>query len=127
MADRITSFEQLHVWQESISLAVDVYEITKSFPDSENFGITSQIRRSASSVSANIAEGFGRNGKKEKLQFVAIAYGSLLETKSFLYLANRLGYFNNEQLAHLLDRITILQKQLNSFSGTIKRYGQTNY
>lgn len=127
MVDKITSFEQLHIWQEGISLAVDVYEITKSFPQSEQFGITSQIRRSASSVSANIAEGFGRNGKKEKLQFNAIAYGSLLETKSFLHLANRLGYVDNKQLAQLLDRITILQKQLNSFNGAIKRYGRTNY
>ena len=65
----ITSFTQLRTWQKSREFAVRVYEDTKSFPDAEKFGLTSQVRRSATSVSANIAEGFSRSGAKEKIQF----------------------------------------------------------
>lgn len=110
MVDGIKSFEQLTVWQEAMSLAVDVYSITKLFPASEQFALTNQLQRAVSSISANIAEGFGRQSQKEKLQFYSIAYGSLLETKSFLYLANKLGYFDIDHLDSILVRITALQK-----------------
>lgn len=122
MVDKITSFEQLHVWQGAIELAVKVYQITNQFPESEQFGLTSQIKRSSSSVSANIAEGFGRQGKNDKRHFNNIAYGSLLETKSFLYLSNKLRYITNEQLASLLEDVGILQKQILAFNKSIRGY-----
>lgn len=65
----IESFENLRVWQESQNLAVEIYTVTKQFPKDELFAITSQLRRSASSISANIAEGFGRVSKNDKLHF----------------------------------------------------------
>jgi four helix bundle protein len=121
MEDRKTqAFEDLRVWQESMELAVEIYKISRNFPDSEQFAITNQIRRSSTSVSANIAEGFGRQSQKEKLQFFSIAYGSLLETKSFLYLSERLEYINKEDLNSLLEKITILQKQMNSLTKVIR-------
>ena len=96
---RIREFEDLVVWRESQNLAVEVYTITKLFPKDELYGITSQIRRSSSSVSANIAEGFGRSSRKELLYFYSVANGSLLETKNFLYLAEKLGYIDIQFLA----------------------------
>lgn len=82
MAEKITSFEDLRVWQKSQNLAIEVYKITKKFPKAELFAMTSQIRRAATSVSANIAEGFGRVSKADKLHFYTMAYGSLLEAKN---------------------------------------------
>lgn len=122
MVDSIKSFEQLTVWQEAMTLAVDVYKTTKSFPSSEQFALTNQMQRAVSSISANIAEGFGRQSQKEKLQFYSIAYGSLLETKNFLYLANKLDYLDDGRLASIVDRITVLQKQLNSLMSSIKNH-----
>lgn len=112
---KIMSFEDLEVWQIAQSWAVHVYEITRSFPTEEKFGLTSQIRRSVSSVSANIAEGFGRQSPKDKLHFYTIAYGSALETKNFLYLANRLGYIDNDRIEALLSESVSVQKLLNAF------------
>lgn len=112
---KIESFEQLHVWQEAQNWAVAVYKVTKSFPDDERFGITSQIRRSVSSISANIAEGFGRKSPKDKLHFYVIAYGSTLETKNFLYLSNKLDYLDDEELNKLIQQGISVQKLLNAF------------
>ena len=117
---KITSFESLDVWQETQSLAVDIYKITKTFPKDEMFAMTSQLRRSAYSVSANIAEGFGRKAKNDKLHFYTMAYGSLLEAKNFLYLSNRLGYINTEELSDMIQHITSCQKLLNAFKAGLR-------
>ena len=111
----INSFENLTVWQKSQDFAVQVYKATRSFPKEEVFGVTSQIRRAASSVSANIAEGFGRTATKDKLHFYTIAYGSLLETKNFLYLSNRLGYLEQVELEKLIEQSVSCQKLINAF------------
>jgi len=111
--NKIESFEQLNVWQRSQDLAVDIYKITKNFPPDELFAITNQLRRSASSISANIAEGFGRQTNKDKLHFYVIAYGSLLEVKNFLYLSNKLSYVSNSDLEELLQKCTDCQKLIN--------------
>jgi four helix bundle protein len=120
MVDKIESFEQLNVWKSSINLAADIYKLTGKFPTSEQFGITNQMRRAATSISANIAEGFGRQGQKEKLQFYSIAYGSLLETKSFIYLAQKLNYITTEELDTFIEQMTLLQKQINALTKTIR-------
>ena len=116
MADgKIESFEELTVWQESQNLAVMVYQETRLFPKEEVFGITSQIRRSVSSISANIAEGFGRKSSKDKLHFYVIAYGSLLETRNFISLSSKLDYLNEVSTQLLLEKCTSCQKLLNAF------------
>ncbi len=121
MVDRvkITGFEQLIAWQKSQDLAVAIYKITKPFPADERFALTNQLRRAVSSVSANIAEGFGRRSAKDKLHFYAIAYGSLLETKNFAYLAARLNYLDEKALNSLILDMTDCQKLLNALSRSI--------
>jgi four helix bundle protein len=112
---KISSFENLRVWQEAQAWAVQTYTVSKQFPKDETYGLTSQLRRAVSSISANIAEGFGRKSSKDKLHFYVIAYGSALETKNFLYLAEKLGYLEAALLADLLRQGTSVQKLLNAF------------
>ncbi len=121
MADsKITGFEKLRVWQEAQEIAVTSYQLTEKFPSAEKYSLVDQIKRSSSSVSANIAEGFGRQSDKENIQFYSIAYGSLLETKSHLYLATKLQYLNEDDLKNIFDEIMVCQKQLSSLIKVIK-------
>lgn len=78
------------------------------------------MRRASSSISANIAEGYGRHGYKEKMQFYKIANGSLLETKSFCYLANRLGYINDQELDETIPHFVDLQRLINALIRSIR-------
>lgn len=120
MAVAIRSFEDLEVWQVSQDWAVDVYQITKSFPDEERYGLVPQMRRSVASISANIAEGFGRRTFNDKKHFYTMAYGSALETKNFIYLAKKLAYIDNNEAIKLLDKGTSVQKLINAFTGGLK-------
>lgn len=102
--DRLTSYQDLIVWQKAMDLVVDVYEATRSWPDEERFGRTSQVRRGAVSVVSNIAEGEGRTGTREFLHSLSLARGSLLEVEPQLTIAQRLGYFGDTTGAKLLQR-----------------------
>ena len=87
-------FEKLQVWQNSKDFVLKVYSVTNTFPESEKFGIISQIRRASTSISANIAEGFSRNSDKEKAKFINIAYGSAIEVcLIFLIISKKIFYF----------------------------------
>jgi four helix bundle protein len=90
------SFRKLLAWQKAFDLALDVYKVTKNFPKLEAYGLTSQIQRSAISISANIAEGYERQHRKEYLQHLFIAKGSLGEVETYLLLAKNLGYFSED-------------------------------
>jgi four helix bundle protein len=113
-------FEQLEVWQKAIDLAVQIYRTTDSFPKSEIYSLTNQMRRASSSISANIAEGYGRHSYKEKIQFYKIANGSLLEVKSFCYLANKLEYIPDKDLDLVLSKIVPIQKLVNALIKSIR-------
>jgi len=117
---KISSFENLLVWQEAQKWAVQIYKITRSYPKDELYGITSQLRRAVASISANIAEGFGRQSIKDKLHFYVIAYGSCLEVNNFLHLSNKLEFINSDELASLLKQGTSVQKLLNAFMRPLK-------
>jgi len=117
----IESFEDMIAWQKAQDLAVMVYKLTKSFPPSEKFALTDQIQRASSSVSANIAEGFGRRTLNDKVRFYTIAYGSLLETKNFVYLANRLDYANADAVNEIIKQATDCQKLINALISSLKR------
>ncbi len=119
---KLTRFEDMAVWQESQELAVLIYSVTKTFPKEEVYGLTSQLRRASSSVSANIAEGFGRGTNKDKAQFYRIALGSLLETKNFLYLAARLDYVGQPKVDEVLQNIESVHNQINA----ILKYFKSN-
>ena len=101
-------FESLKVFDEAHKLTLLIYGFTKTFPKSEVYGLTSQIRRSSASVAANIVEGNSRGHKKEFLQFLYLANGSLEETKYHLLLAKDLGYLdeNNYNLVHSQSEVT---------------------
>ena len=86
------SFKDLIVWQKAHKFVLDVYNYTKAFPQDEIYGLTSQFRRAAVSIAANIAEGFKRTGKKEKLRFYNISQSSLEECRYYLILARDLNY-----------------------------------
>jgi four helix bundle protein len=92
------SFEELLVWQKAHLLVMSIYSHTKSFPKEEVYGLTSQFRRAAISVPANIAEGFKKESKADKLRFLNIAQGSLEECRYYFRLAFDLGYLSTEAL-----------------------------
>ncbi len=99
-------FEDLGVWQKSHRFVLEVYRLTQSFPNHERFGLISQIRRSAVSVPANIAEGFKKRGLADKLRYFNISQGSLEETRYYLILANDLGCADTKDLKENLDEIS---------------------
>jgi four helix bundle protein len=101
MEKKVTGFRDLIVWQRAYELTFELYRMTKKFPKEEMFGLTSQIRRAAASVPANIAEGYERNHRKEYLQFLFIAKGSLGELDTYLLLARDIGYITSEDFEHV--------------------------
>ena len=101
---KIRNFKDLKIWQESISLVEEIYRITKAFPRIENYGIVSQIRRSAVSIPSNIAEGFMKSHNKEFKQFLFIALASSAEVETQLIISNKLKYISNLELGRLLGR-----------------------
>jgi four helix bundle protein len=90
-------YEDLIVWQKSMSLVEEVYKITKTFPKEELFGLVSQMRRSAVSVPSNIAEGYGRTSKGYFVSFLKISLGSLCELETQINISKKLGYLNQNQ------------------------------
>ncbi len=112
---KILAFTDLIVWQESHKLVLFIYKITKKFPREELFGLTSQMRRAAVSITSNIAEGFTRRGKKEKLQFYTFAKGSLVELESQLLVARDISYFDNRDFENIHIQIVSVHRLLNAF------------
>ena len=102
------SFEQLIVWQKAHQLALETYRFTGSFPRSEIYGLTSQLRRAAVSVPANIAEGFKKRGRPDKVRFLNIAQGSLEECRYYLILAKDLNYGDTAKLQPQLEEVSKL-------------------
>ncbi|OGQ94878.1 MAG: four helix bundle protein [Deltaproteobacteria bacterium RIFOXYD12_FULL_57_12] len=91
------TYKDLLAWQRADKLALAVYEVTKGFPATELYGLTSQLRRAALSVPTNIVEGYARQGDKELARFINIAIGSLAETEYFLGFAQNLSYISREK------------------------------
>jgi four helix bundle protein len=110
------SFENLIIWQKAHLLVLDIYNFTNLFPGPEIYGLTSQFRRAAVSVPANIAEGFKKNGLADKVRFMNIAQGSLEECRYYLILANDLKYGDSTQLLLKLDNVS---KLLEAYSVSI--------
>lgn len=114
----IYSFEKLRVWQKSKHLVKFVYRITSKFPNEEKYGLTSQLRRAAVSVSSNIAEGSARKSQKEKRRFYNIAYGSLIEVLNQLLIAQELDYLNGEKIKIIRSNISEISWMLTSLYKT---------
>ncbi len=109
------SFKELKVWCKSHELTLEIYQASKVFPDEERYGLTSQIRRSAASVPANIAEGCGKNGDPEFARYLQISMGSASETEYHLILARDLGYLDLQVYSLLNDKVVEVKKMLNVF------------
>ncbi len=110
------TFEVLLVWQKAHQFVLEVYKLTKGFPKSEIYGLTSQFRRAAVSIPANIVEGFKKRSKLDKVRFMNIAQGSLEESRYYLLLARDLGYCNSSEL---LLQIEEVNKLLASYTASI--------
>lgn len=110
------SFKQLLVWQKADEFVIAVYNYTKTFPREELYTLTSQFKRAAISIAANIAEGYKKRGRADKARLMNIAQGSIEECQYYLILSHDLGYGENEHLARLLDEIS---KMLGSYISKI--------
>jgi four helix bundle protein len=111
---RIESYKDLEVWKKGVRFSIVIYKLTSSFPASEQYGITNQLRRASASFPANIAEGYGRDSTKNYIQFLRTARGSLNETETFLYIAFGLNYLDKEKLDGIIEKSTELSKMINS-------------
>ena len=118
------SFENIHAWQKAHLFTVMVYQMTKDFPESEQFGLTSQFRRAAISIEANIAEGYKKISKADKLRFFNISEGSLAECRNYIILSRDLNYICDEQYCELYYAIEEASKLLTSYcKGIINNNG----
>jgi four helix bundle protein len=110
----VKTYKDLIVWQKSKKMAVDFYKNTNSFPREELYGLTSQIRRSAVSVPANIAEGYGRQSTKDYLRFLKISRGSLFELQTLIEISNELEFLVKEQFKKLYEQTLEIDRMLSS-------------
>jgi four helix bundle protein len=118
--NRIQSHRDLHVWQLGMQIAEEVYALTHEFPADERFGLTSQLRRAAVSVPANIAEGNARDSTREYLRFLAIAVGSLAEIETFLELALRLHFGEERAIRQIEDEIGEERRMLRGLQRSLR-------
>jgi four helix bundle protein len=114
MPNKVNSYRDLLVWKKALELTIAIYRATRSFPNEEKFGLSSQMQRAGVSVPSNIAEGQGRNSQKDFIRFLNIARGSLAELDTQTIIAKELGYLQNEQVNELSERIDELQRMLYS-------------
>ncbi|MBU4142676.1 four helix bundle protein [Patescibacteria group bacterium] len=111
--NKIKSFTDLFAWQKGHRLVIAIYEKTDKFPSKEIFGLISQMRRAAVSITSNIAEGFSRNTIKDKCQFYSMALGSLTELQNQLLISHGVGYLNKESFDELTEQTIIVNKLIN--------------
>ena len=119
--NKIRNYRDLAVWQRGMDITLGVYQVTKDFPADERFGLTSQLRRAAASVPANIAEGHARSSPKDYLRYIAIAIGSLAETATFIELAGRLNYGNVDELRKIFEMTNEERRMLRALQKSLRR------
>ena len=117
----IRTYRDLAAWQKAMTLAQGTYRATETFPESERFGLVSQMRRSATSVAANVAEGFGRGRKAEFRRFLEVARGSLFELQTHAELARRLGWLKGTALTEVRDLSHEVDAILSGLIRSVKR------
>lgn len=116
--EKSKKFTDLIVWQKAHKFVLEVYKCSAEFPKFELYGLTSQLRRAAVSIPANIVEGFAKKGKPDKLRYYNISEGSINECTYYLILAKDLGYLRNEELNDLLEETS---KLLNAYSRSLRQ------
>lgn len=113
-------FEKLEIWHESIKYSKDIYKIAETLPRNEDFGLKSQIKRAALSISSNIAEGSGSSTQRDFAHYLDIAIKSTIETVSQLLFGKEMDYFNDKDIKILYDQAEILIKRIQSFKKSLK-------
>lgn len=113
------TFEELNAWKKAHAFILEVYGKTNTYPKKEDFGLTSQFRRAAISIAANIAEGYKKKGKLDKLRFFNIAQGSLEECRYYLILSKDLNYITGDEKGALLEILNDASRLLNSYCKAI--------
>lgn len=110
---KISNFTDLNAWKEGHKLVLSIYKITKNFPREELFGLVSQMRRSAVSITSNIAEGFSRQSYKQKALFYAISLGSVTELQNQLLIAKDVNYINKKSFKEMSEQTIVVHKIIN--------------
>lgn len=113
------NFRNLEVWKKSRSLVKDIYVLTQAFPENERFGLTSQFRRAAVSISLNVSEGSGRSSDKDFSHFLDMAYGSSLEVENLVLLSHDLNLISLETHNELIGKVTEIEKMIKGFQSKI--------
>lgn len=122
----IQSFTDLNAWKEGHILVLDIYEITKNFPKEELFGLVSQMRRCAVSITSNIAEGFSRMSYKEKAQFYAIALGSTSELQNQILIARDIKLIKEDTFEEIMAKATVVHKIIGGLIKASKNYSHNS-
>lgn len=120
MKSRFTSYKELQIWQKGIDIVKDVYALCRKLPESEKFGLISQMKRCSISIPSNIAEGWGRGSNKAFGAFIKISRGSLTELETQIYIAKELNFIQKPEYDKLSGLITEESKMINSFLNKIK-------
>lgn len=123
----VQHYRELIVWQKAIALVEKVYRATDSFPKTEIYALTNQIRRSAVSIPSNIAEGQGRESTREFLHFLSVAHGSLMELETQITIAHRLQYIDKPQEQTLLDLTAEVSRMLSGLKSSLNKKLATNH
>ena len=108
------TYRDLIVWQKAMKLVTEIYRHTKSFPEDERFGLTSQLRRCSISIPSNVAEGYGRNSTQDYIRYLRIANGSLFELQTQLEIALNLGFLSDESFSILFESSREIERMLSS-------------
>jgi four helix bundle protein len=116
----MSDYKKLKVWETAHKFTIDIYKITKGFPEDEKYGLISQIRRSVSSISTNIVEGCGQLGNGNLIRFLGIARGSAFEVEYQLLLSKDLGYININEFSVLNERIKSIIRMINNLIKSLK-------
>jgi len=116
----MSDYKKLKVWKDAHQFTVDIYNITQKFPNNEQYGLTSQIRRSASSIPTNIVEGCGQLDNGNLIRFLGIAKGSAFETEYQLLLSKDLKYITNEEYTILVEKVKYIIRRLNNLIKSLK-------
>ena len=114
------NFTDMPVWQKAMNLSIAVFSLSSTLPRSEDYGLTSQLRRAANSVSANLSEGFGRSTKKDKCNFYIIARGSAFEVQNHLLYGKKVKYFTSKDVDQLIHEYKDLIFDLNKLIKSLK-------
>lgn len=126
MNEKIHKFTDLNAWKQSHALVLSVYEITKNFPKEEQYGLTSQLKRAAVSVTSNIAEGFSRNTYKDKIHFYTMALGSLTEVQNLFIVAKDIEYISLARYVEIENQLIITHKIINGLIKKSKSFSITS-